>query len=193
MLRSPEGIALRLAIAAALSLVTAAGCSRHAARKGGDASGSKPAGVVPQGEGVTAGIPGIESGASGPDGEAEASLRDKSFQASPELATIHFDYDRYELDDEAKKALHANAVWLKEYPGVEIHIEGHCDERGTTEYNIALGQHRASTVRDFYKQLGVRSNRMSTISYGEEKPECEDSTDECWRRNRRAMTLVRKK
>lgn len=122
----------------------------------------------------------------------EASLRYKDFKPAKELVTVYFDYDRSELKEETLAALKQNAQWLKDNPKIEIQIQGHCDERGTVEYNLALGQRRAQSVRDYYKALGIRMRRMATISYGKEQPLCSESTDECWQRNRRAETLVRK-
>lgn len=88
-------------------------------------------------------------------------------------------------------ALKANAAWLKSNAKVEVQIQGHCDERGTVAYNLALGQKRARAVRDYYRTLGVSMRRMSTISYGKEKPGCQESNEDCWRDNRRAETRAR--
>jgi len=123
----------------------------------------------------------------------EGSLRDKNYIPDPELAAVHFDYDKSELSTGDRETLRANAAVLKKRPSAEIQVAGHCDERGTNQYNIALGQRRANAVRNYYKFLGVKMSRMSTISYGEELPACNDSTEECWSQNRRAETLVRKK
>lgn len=125
--------------------------------------------------------------------EAEGSSRDKNYIAEVGIHTVYFDYDRSELSAEARKALQKNAEALKKRGGDEIQIAGHCDERGTTGYNLALGQHRANVVRNYYKALGIKMARMSTISYGEENPVCQESTDECWAQNRRAETLIRTK
>lgn len=125
--------------------------------------------------------------------EREGSLRDKDYASDPELAAVNFDYDKAELSEESRRALRENAAALKKRKTVEIQVAGHCDERGTTEYNLALGQRRANAVRNYYKYLGVKMGRMSTISYGEERPVCHESTDECWRQNRRAETLVKVK
>jgi peptidoglycan-associated lipoprotein len=128
----------------------------------------------------------------GADAEAvEASLRGKRFQTTSALKTVLFDYDASRLTDEARARLKENAAWLRQNPRVEIQIQGHCDERGTTPYNLALGQRRARAVRDYYRELGVPSSRMSTISFGEEAPSCSRSDEECWSANRRAETLAR--
>lgn len=121
----------------------------------------------------------------------EASLRGKLYQSVPTLASVHFDYDRDSLGEESLAALKANAAWLKANAKVEVQIQGHCDERGTVAYNLALGQKRARAVRDYYRALGVSMRRMSTISYGKEKPDCVDASEECWRVNRRAETRAR--
>lgn len=121
----------------------------------------------------------------------EASLRGKTFQAVPTLAPVHFDYDRDSLNEGSMAALKANADWLKANVKVEVQVQGHCDERGTVAYNLALGQKRARAVRDYYRALGVPMNRMSTISFGKEKPQCGEATEGCWRSNRRAETRAR--
>ncbi len=120
----------------------------------------------------------------------ESSARGKQFERSSELSTIYFEYDKYKLSEAAKNAMQKNAEWIKSNHELEIQIEGHCDERGTTEYNLALGQSRAVAVRNYYKALGIKTGRMFTISYGEEKPACYESTEKCWHLNRRAETLI---
>ncbi|HYA28430.1 MAG TPA: OmpA family protein, partial [Acidobacteriota bacterium] len=84
----------------------------------------------------------------------------------------------------------ANADWLKGNPAARVEIEGHCDERGTNEYNLALGAKRAQAARDYLANLGVNSNRLSTISYGEEIPVCKESNEACWKQNRRARFVI---
>lgn len=123
--------------------------------------------------------------------EREGSLRGKEYSADPELVVVNFDFDKAELSEESRRVLRENAAALKKRKTVEIQVAGHCDERGTTEYNLSLGQRRANAVRNYYKYLGVKLSRMSTISYGEERPVCQESSDECWSRNRRAETLVK--
>lgn len=98
---------------------------------------------------------------------------------------IYFAFDRYDLDTEDRATLRTNAEWLKKNPAARIEIEGHCDERGTTEYNLALGAKRAQAAKDYLISLGVSANRISTISYGEEIPVCRSQGEDCWQRNRR--------
>lgn len=101
------------------------------------------------------------------------------------LKDVHFAYDSYELDGSARDVLAANAEWLKENTRARTEIEGHCDERGTVEYNLALGAKRAKSVKDYLVSLGVSSDRLTTISYGEELPLCRDASEQCYARNRR--------
>jgi peptidoglycan-associated lipoprotein len=110
--------------------------------------------------------------------------------ASSPLKDVYFDFDRYDLRADAREILKANSAWLKANPAAQIQIEGHCDERGTTEYNVALGSRRAESVKDYLVTLGASADRLSTISYGEEVPVCRDQTEECWQKNRRARFVV---
>ena len=102
------------------------------------------------------------------------------------LRTIHFDYDSYALRPDALSALRDNADKIKQAPGVIIQIEGHCDERGTQEYNLALGERRALAVREHLMKLGISGDRMITISYGEEDPVDLGHSEAAWSKNRRA-------
>ena len=101
-----------------------------------------------------------------------------------------FDYDKADLRDDARSVLAANADWLKKYPTVQVLIEGHCDERGTAAYNLALGDRRANAARDYLASLGVDASRFKTVSYGKERPICTDSSEACWQRNRRAAFVI---
>lgn len=106
------------------------------------------------------------------------------------LQDIHFAFDAYDLSYEARDILQANVRWLQNNPQAKVEIEGHCDERGTTEYNLALGANRARAARDYLVAQGISSERLSTISYGEELPLCHEQTENCWQQNRRAHSLV---
>jgi peptidoglycan-associated lipoprotein len=106
------------------------------------------------------------------------------------LETVYFDFDKSDLSDATRAALRANAEWLRGHSSYGVVIEGHCDERGTIEYNLALGQRRAQTVRDYLTSLGVQGARMRTKSYGEERPVDPGHTEEGWARNRRAEFVI---
>lgn len=107
------------------------------------------------------------------------------------LADVHFAFDRSELEAEARDLLQSNSDWIKQNPGVSVEIEGHADNRGTNEYNLALGARRAQAVKDYLVTLGNAPDRLSTISYGEELPVCEVNSEDCWHKNRRAHFVVR--
>jgi peptidoglycan-associated lipoprotein len=101
------------------------------------------------------------------------------------LTDIHFGYNDYAIQPQDNSILRANADWLTQHPETHVQVEGHCDDRGSEEYNIALGAKRAQAAKDYLTTLGVSSDRISTISYGKELPLCTDETDECWAQNRR--------
>ncbi len=103
---------------------------------------------------------------------------------------VFFDYDKYILKPPARETLKNQAEWLKRYPSVTVTIEGHCDERGTREYNLALGERRANSVKDYLVALGISPDRMKTISYGKERPVALGSNEAAWAQNRRGVTKV---
>lgn len=136
------------------------------------------------------------------DAEAEAALSEGDIplpetedviyiEAEPDVfENIHFEYDRYDIRPVDEMILQGIAGWLKEHDAKRVLIEGHCDERGTNEYNMALGEQRALAARRFLVALGIESARLSTISYGEERPLALGSTEDAWARNRRAHFVV---
>ena len=103
---------------------------------------------------------------------------------------VFFDYDSSDLDSDAQELLQDQVAWLKQYSDVSVIIEGHCDERGTREYNLALGEKRAQSVKNYLIGLGISADRVSTISYGKERPAVVGSNDGAWAQNRRSVTLV---
>jgi len=140
---------------------------------------------------------GVEPSQMQPGGPATAapqtpgrpSLRE--FVAIPELKDIHFDFDKYDVRPGDAKILDANAQWLKSNPDQLVLIEGHCDERGTNEYNLALGERRAKSTMNYLVSQGVQSGRITIISYGEERPLCTEHNEGCWTKNRRSHFLVK--
>lgn len=106
------------------------------------------------------------------------------------LGHIYFDFDKYDLKPEARERLAKNAEFMKAHPEFMFTIEGHCDERGTNEYNMALGDRRAHAARAYLQSLGVTNDRFKLISYGEESPVCNAANESCWQRNRRAHFLI---
>jgi peptidoglycan-associated lipoprotein len=104
--------------------------------------------------------------------------------------TVHFAYNEYAIEDADKTTLGKQAAWLNRYPAVRITIEGHCDERGTREYNLALGARRANAVKEYLVAQGVSAARLETVSYGKERPICTESTEDCYAQNRRGVSVI---
>ncbi|GAC1617909.1 MAG: hypothetical protein PVS2B2_02160 [Candidatus Acidiferrum sp.] len=139
--------------------------------------------------------------ATGPGGSADATTRITVSQPPPPMAKVaepgvdemflkevhdaYFDLDKADIRADAREALGKTAEFLRNYPQVKVTVEGHCDERGSTEYNLALGDRRASAVKQYLVSLGISADRLSTVSYGKEKPACMESNEECYQKNRR--------
>lgn len=126
-----------------------------------------------------------------PASSEEPRIHGSQYVQTPELKTVRFAYDRDELGADARAVLKENASAIKSNRSWEVLVEGHCDERGTAPYNLALGQKRSKTVRDYYMMLGVPGGRVATLSLGEELPECAESTEDCWKQNRRAVSKIK--
>ena len=165
-----------------------------------DANGSK---TVSPGESTTYSLM-----AKGPGGTQDASARITVSQPPPPPPTpagptdeesfaqnirhISFDYDEYEIRPDQQPVLQADAEWLMQHPNVSFTVEGHCDERGSIEYNMALGDNRATSVKNALIQAGVAPERIHTVSYGKEKPFCTESSEACWSQNRRGYFVYQK-
>ena len=115
----------------------------------------------------------------------------EQFAAAKELPDIYFDFDKATIRPDAAQTLQSSADWLKTNTKSAVLVEGHCDERGTNEYNMALGDRRAKATRDFLVSQGVAASRITTISYGEERPTCTEHNEQCWSKNRRAHLVVK--
>jgi len=129
------------------------------------------------------------TGTQAPASTARPAIRD--FAADSNLGDIFFDFDKYDIRQADTRTLDSNAQWLKSNPNHLVLIEGHCDERGTNEYNLALGERRAKSTMNYLVSQGVQANRITIISYGEERPSCTDKSEQCWAKNRRAHFLVK--
>jgi len=106
------------------------------------------------------------------------------------LKDVFFDFDESTLRDDARATLATDGRWLQRYASIQVLVEGHCDERGTEAYNLALGDQRANAVREYLASLGIDASRVKTVSYGKERPFCSESTESCWQENRRDHLLV---
>ena len=104
--------------------------------------------------------------------------------------TVHFGYNQYNVEGNDQQLLQRQAQWLQKYPAVRVTVEGNCDERGTREYNLALGARRANAVKEYLVSQGIAAGRVETVSYGKERPVCTDSNEACWAQNRRGVTIV---
>jgi peptidoglycan-associated lipoprotein len=111
---------------------------------------------------------------------------------SQNIKDVYFDYDKSDIRGDQQTSVQANAQFLTQHPNVNITIEGHCDERGSTDYNLALGDQRASAVKNALSTLGINASRIKTISYGKEKPFCNESNEACWQQNRRGHFVYQK-
>jgi peptidoglycan-associated lipoprotein len=166
------------------ALFTWIGCSPSATKpEGGSVPSGKDQAVAPKGK------PSEVARESAPRSSLEAFQAGKPAAEGP-LKEIFFDYDRYDLRPDARETLKANVAWLKSNPSARVEIEGHCDERGTNEYNLALGAKRAQSAKDYLVTLGISAQRLSTISYGKELPMCREQTEGCWQKNRRDRFTV---
>ena len=167
----------------ALVAITIAGCA------------SKPK-VLPAAPPTTAAVqqPATEApmdnSSTGDVGSANVPGSAADFAAQSGADHVLFPYDSYELDDEARTILGKQAAWLGRYTNVNVTVEGHTDERGTREYNLALGERRAVAAKNFLAAQGVNSSRMTTISYGKERPAVDGADEAAWAQNRRAVSVV---
>ena len=157
-----------------IALLATAGCAKKR-----DASTIPPApsetGPVNPGEG---------------DSDTVAAPINEQFRREVSSDTVHFAFDQYDIDPEARAILDSQAQWLTSHPNTRITIEGHCDERGTREYNLALGDRRANAAKNYLASRGISPARITTISYGKERPIALGSDDASWAQNRRAVTIV---
>lgn len=180
----------------AASVLLSAGCAPSATKPDSasvDSKGSAPpsasAGAKTAGEGRT-GSPSESSVPSSSSLDQLKAGKPPVTSASSPLRDVLFEFDSYDLRGNARDVLRGNADWLKSNPSARIEVEGHCDERGTSEYNLALGAKRSQTAKDYLVSLGISPDRISTISYGEEIPVCTEPSENCWRQNRRARFVV---
>jgi peptidoglycan-associated lipoprotein len=163
-----------------------------AAGTGGSAMGSAGGGAGGgQGTGSGSGVTTV-GGAGRATGTTLPALPSPSeFSETTTLRDVQFAFDRADILPAGKAVLDANARWLKAHQRAAVLIEGHCDERGTNEYNLALGERRARATRDYLAAAGIADSRITVVSYGEERPLCTDGSETCWARNRRAHFLVK--
>ena len=188
-------------IVCVVSLAALAGCAKRPATTQAVAPAPTGTGAATAAPPTTSGSTAVtpptmaqppSSGAAQPPAPtAAARPSPREFTAIADLKDVFFDFDRYDIRPEDARTLDSNAGWLKSNPNHLVLIEGHCDERGTNEYNLALGERRAKATMNYLVSQGVQASRITIISYGEERPTCSDKTESCWARNRRAHFLVK--
>ena len=176
--------------AVALVALLSTGCARMMAQsEDGSTPGSGGGGI--SGSSGSGGGSGVSRAGRSGGGMAERPPV-KEFQPATELIDVHFEFDRYDIRSQEESALQSNAAWLRTNKNYLVLIEGHTDERGTPEYNVALGERRAKTAQNYLVSHGIDSRRISIISYGEHRQQCTESTDECWAKNRRAHFRIKR-
>jgi peptidoglycan-associated lipoprotein len=183
---SRKGLVVMLA---GLVVVAVTACGKKA--NTGDDMVIRPSTVEPQPQEVTSAPEPTIQGDEQPDPLA-GDLQEANEYATRQglLGDVFFDYDAYELRQDARDRLAQNARFLNEHPQFVLTIEGHADERGTNDYNLALGERRATAAKAYLVTLGVAESRLRTLTYGEERPFCGESTEACWRMNRRAHFTI---
>jgi peptidoglycan-associated lipoprotein len=173
-----------------MALVMVSGCAKKPVSSVAATPAARPGGVVSAGPTPLA-PPGAPPGSTTRPPVAVVPPSPATFRDHSALQDIYFDFDRAEIREDAVPILDRNIQWLKDRPSVKVLIEGHCDERGTTEYNLALGERRAKATRNYLTVHGIHANRITLISYGEERPLCTEHAERCWAKNRRAHFLIR--
>lgn len=121
----------------------------------------------------------------------ETMRAEQAASAAAGMRDVLFGYDSWAISEEGRQSLNRNAEWMKSNPSAQIRIEGHCDERGTSAYNLVLGEKRAKAVRNYLVELGVSANRLAVVSYGKEQPSCHEHAESCYQQNRRGHLVVK--
>lgn len=201
-----------------LALIGMQGCASKSVQSGGDSQSTKGgvdssksgAGAFPD-TGVQSGGDGLrgldknpsEERLGGGTGQAkmdsstsagrqmEESRAEQAASAAAGLKDVFFAYDSWSISEEGRQALTRDAEWMKSNPNAMIKVEGHCDERGTSAYNFVLGEKRAKAARNYLVELGAAANRLSVVSYGKERPSCNEHTEACYQQNRRARIIIK--
>ncbi len=205
-----------VALVASMALIGMPGCSKKSVQSGGDSqstqgtakeggAGSYPdTGVQSSGDGlrgldknpseerVGSGTMLAKVDPSSSAGRQMDELRaEQAASSAAGLRDVFFDYDSWTISDEGRQALNRDAEWMKSNPSPLVKVEGHCDERGTSAYNLVLGEKRAKAARNYLVELGVGANRLSVVSYGKERPTCNEHAESCYQQNRRGHLVVK--
>lgn len=192
---------IRMVCLLALScmMLWSAGCSSKAGRTGGTTAYPAPSDSMPSTSMTD--LSGTERPGSGmamtkvdpatARRQMDEMRAEQTATATASLRDVFFGYDSWNIDDEGRQALSRDAEWLRTHPAVQLKVEGHCDERGSTTYNFVLAEKRAKSVRNYLMELGIKPERFTVVSYGKERPFCRDRSEACYQQNRRGHLVVR--
>lgn len=192
---------IRMVCLLALScmMLWSAGCSSKAGRTGGTTAYPAPSDSMPSTSMTD--LSGTERPGSGmamtkvdpatARRQMDEMRAEQTATATADLRDVLFGYDSWNIDDEGRQALSRDAEWLRTHPAVQLKVEGHCDERGSTTYNFVLAEKRAKSVRNYLMELGIKPERFTVVSYGKERPFCRDRSEACYQQNRRGHLVVR--
>lgn len=192
---------IRMVCLLALScmMLWSAGCSSKAGRTGGTTAYPAPSDSMPSTSMTD--LSGTERPGSGmamtkvdpatARRQMDEMRAEQTATATAGLRDVFFGYDSWNIDDEGRQALSRDAEWLRTHPAVQLKVEGHCDERGSTTYNFVLAEKRAKSVRNYLMELGIKPERFTVVSYGKERPFCRDRSEACYQQNRRGHLVVR--
>jgi len=205
-----------LVLVMGVALISMPGCSKKSVQSGGDsqsAQGMAKGGSSDSSRSGVGSFPdtGVQSGGSGLRGldknpseervgsgtmlakvdPSSSAGRQDEFRAEAGLLDVFFAYDSWTISEEERQSLNRNAEWIKSNSSALVKVEGHCDERGTSAYNLVLGEKRAKAARNYLVELGVGTQRLSVVSYGKERPSCNEHAESCYQQNRRAHLVVK--
>jgi peptidoglycan-associated lipoprotein len=205
-----------LVLMMSMALIGMPGCSKKSVQSGGDSQstqGMAKGGSSDSSKSSVGSFPdtGVQSGGGGLRGldknpseervgsgtmlakvdPSSSAGRQDEFRAEAGLLDVFFAYDSWTISEEERQSLNRNADWMKSNPSALVKVEGHCDERGTSAYNLVLGEKRAKAARNYLVELGVGANRLSVVSYGKERPSCNEHAESCYQQNRRGHLVVK--
>jgi peptidoglycan-associated lipoprotein len=192
---------IRMICVLAISCVAllSAGCSKKAVQSGGNTTTPAPTEPAPSlsvtdpsgTERLKSGIVMAKLDPATQQRQMSEMRAEQSATAAAGLQDVFFAYDSWAISEEGRQALNRDAEWLRQHPAIQLKVEGHCDERGTSAYNFVLAEKRAKSVRNYLMELGLRSERFVVVSYGKERPFCKDRSEACYQQNRRGHLVVK--
>jgi peptidoglycan-associated lipoprotein len=192
---------IRMICVLAISCVAllSAGCSKKAVQSGGNTAAPAPTEPVPSlsvndpsdTERLKSGIVMAKLDPATQQRQMSDMRAEQSATAAAGLQDVFFGYDSWAISEEGRQALNRDAEWLRQHPAIQLKVEGHCDERGTSAYNFVLAEKRAKSVRNYLMELGIKNERFVVVSYGKERPFCKDRSEACYQQNRRGHLVVK--